>query len=56
MKTILDRFVKDESGTTGIEYGLIGVLISITIIAGATTLGSAINALFPRIGSIVLSQ
>ncbi len=33
MKTIFNRFIKDESGATAIEYGLIAALISVTIIA-----------------------
>ncbi len=38
------RFMKDESGATAIEYGLIAALIAVAIIAGATALGSSINA------------
>jgi pilus assembly protein Flp/PilA len=43
---ILSRFVKDESGATAIEYGLIAVLIGVAIIAGATALGNALNTTF----------
>jgi pilus assembly protein Flp/PilA len=46
MLTIIGRFVEDESGTTAIEYGLIGTLISVAIIAGATTLGNTLNETF----------
>ncbi|MEQ8308426.1 Flp family type IVb pilin [Hoeflea sp.] len=46
MKTIFDRFVKDESGATAIEYGLIAALISVALITGATTLGNTLNAQF----------
>jgi pilus assembly protein Flp/PilA len=46
MKTIFDRFVKDESGATAIEYGLIAALISVALITGATTLGNALNDQF----------
>jgi pilus assembly protein Flp/PilA len=49
--TILSRFVKDESGATAIEYGLIAALIALAIVAGATSLGSQISALFTRIGT-----
>ena len=34
MKSLVSRFVKDESGATAIEYGLIAGLVSIVIIAG----------------------
>jgi pilus assembly protein Flp/PilA len=46
MKNLLDRFVKDESGATAIEYGLIAALISVALITGATTLGNALNNQF----------
>ena len=35
MRTLY-RFLKDESGATAIEYGLIAALVSVVIIAGLT--------------------
>lgn len=49
MKTLFARFLKDESGATAIEYGLIAALISVAIIAGATTLGTSINGVFENL-------
>ena len=49
MKNLVARFVKDESGATAIEYGLIATLIGVAIIAGATALGSALNTTFTDI-------
>lgn len=49
MKT-LSRFMNDESGATAIEYGLIAALISVGIIAAATTLGNGLSNLFSGIG------
>ena len=43
---LLLRFVKDESGATAIEYGLIAALISVALIAGATTLGDSLGTIF----------
>ena len=40
MKTLINRFVKDESGATAIEYGLIAGLVSVVIIAAVTTAGT----------------
>ncbi|MDO3443398.1 Flp family type IVb pilin [Agrobacterium sp. V1] len=51
MTKIFARFLKDESGATAIEYGLIAALISVAIIGGATTVGSQIGTLFDNIGS-----
>lgn len=46
MQNFVARFVKDESGATAIEYGLIAALIAVAIIGGARTLGSQIGTTF----------
>ncbi|WP_426231007.1 Flp family type IVb pilin [Pararhizobium sp. DWP3-4] len=46
MTKIFARFMKDESGATAIEYGLIAALISVALITGATALGSQLNTAF----------
>lgn len=51
MTKIFARFMKDESGATAIEYGLIAALISVAIITGATTVGSQLTILFDNIGT-----
>ncbi|MEI9409245.1 Flp family type IVb pilin [Mesorhizobium sp. Cs1299R1N1] len=51
MSNLIARFVKDESGATAIEYGLIAALIALAIITGAGALGNAINAKFTTIGT-----
>ncbi len=45
------RFVSDESGATAIEYGLIAALISVGIIAAASTVGDGLGTLFNGIGN-----
>ncbi|HEV7307311.1 Flp family type IVb pilin [Ensifer sp.] len=50
MKKIFARLMKDESGATAIEYGLIAALISVALIAGATTLGDQLTILFDGLG------
>ncbi|MBA5723928.1 Flp family type IVb pilin [Candidatus Liberibacter sp.] len=50
---VLRDFLKDESGATAIEYGLIAALIAIAIIVGATTLGQSIAAKFNKIANAV---
>ena len=47
----LRRLVKDETGATAIEYGLIAGLISVVIIAALTLVGTELNATFGKIGS-----
>ena len=46
MTKLFARFLKDESGATAIEYGLIAALISVALIAGASSLGNALNGTF----------
>jgi pilus assembly protein Flp/PilA len=36
------HFFKDQSGTTAIEYGLIGALISVVCIAGMILVGTGL--------------
>jgi len=43
------RFLKDESGATAIEYGLIAALIAVVIIGAVTTLGGNLTDIFGRI-------
>ena len=49
MKTLFVRFVKDNSGATAIEYGLIAAGISVAIIAVVNGLGTTLNAKFKSI-------
>ena len=51
MKNLVSRFVKDESGATAIEYGLIAAGISLAIIAVVNGLGTNLNAKFTSINS-----
>jgi pilus assembly protein Flp/PilA len=43
MQNLFARFVKDESGATAIEYGLIAAIIGVGIIAGLQGLKSGIT-------------
>ena len=49
MKNLVSRFVKDESGATAIEYGLIAAGISVAIIAVVQGLGSKLNTAFTSV-------
>ena len=46
MTKFVTRFLKDESGATAIEYGLIIALIAVVIVTAVTTLGTNIKAKF----------
>lgn len=49
MNTIFSRFLRDDSGATAIEYGLIAALIAVIIIAGITDIGTSLNATFAKV-------
>jgi pilus assembly protein Flp/PilA len=51
MNTLVSRFLKDESGATAIEYGLIAAGISVAIIAVVNGLGTKLNGTFSSISS-----
>jgi pilus assembly protein Flp/PilA len=51
MKNLIVRFVKDQSGATAIEYGLIAAGISLAIIAVVNGIGSNLNTKFSNINS-----
>jgi pilus assembly protein Flp/PilA len=49
MTKFVTRFLKDESGATAIEYGLIAALIAVVIITGVGALGTTLNSKFDTI-------
>jgi pilus assembly protein Flp/PilA len=49
MKSIFTRFLKDESGATAIEYGLLAALISVVIIGAVKLAGSNLSNKFNQI-------
>jgi pilus assembly protein Flp/PilA len=51
MKNLIARFVKDESGATAIEYGLIAAGISLAIIAVVNGIGGTLNTKFGSINT-----
>jgi pilus assembly protein Flp/PilA len=47
----LEKFLKDESGATAIEYGLIAALISVAAIAAMTSVGTKLSSTFSTTSS-----
>ncbi len=43
------QLIRDESGATAIEYGLIAALVAVAIIIALTALGSSLDSLFQGI-------
>ncbi|QDG74494.1 Flp family type IVb pilin [Labrenzia sp. PHM005] len=55
MKSLISRFVKDESGATAIEYGLIAGLLSVVIIGILTTMSGSLTGIFTTINTALSS-
>jgi pilus assembly protein Flp/PilA len=51
MKSLFARFVKDQSGATAIEYGLIAALISVVAITTLGNVGSKLNNKFSSVSN-----
>ena len=51
MKNLVSRFVKDESGATAIEYGLIAAGIAVAIITAVNGVGTALSTKFATIST-----
>ncbi len=49
MKALLMRMMKDETGATAIEYGLIASLIAVAIVGVLSTLGTNLSAVFTTV-------
>lgn len=51
MSILIKRLLKDESGATAIEYGLIAAGISVAIIATVQGLGTKLNSTFTSVSN-----
>jgi len=51
MKNLVSRFLKDESGATAIEYGLIAALIAVGLIVVLGTLGGNLQGTFTQVAN-----
>jgi pilus assembly protein Flp/PilA len=49
VQSVWKRFQQDVSGATAIEYALIASIISLSIIAGATTIGTRLADIFTSV-------
>jgi pilus assembly protein Flp/PilA len=49
--TVFKRFIKDDSGATAIEYGLIAAIVAIGLIASLQGLKNNLSSTFSKVGS-----
>ncbi len=55
VKKIINRFAKDESGATAIEYGLIAAMMAVALIAIFGSLTTKLSTAFNNIGTALTS-
>ena len=48
---MLKKLLRDESGATAIEYGLIAALIAVVIIVAVQTVGTNLQTTFTTVGT-----
>ncbi len=53
MTNLFSRFVRDESGATAIEYGLIAALIAVVVIGAVTAVGTKLSGTFTNVSTAV---
>ncbi|MBL8556879.1 MAG: Flp family type IVb pilin [Phenylobacterium sp.] len=53
MSKFVTRFLKDESGATAIEYGLIAALIAVVLVTALQAVGDSLGGAFETISSAV---
>ncbi len=51
MSIFITRFLKNESGATAIEYGLIAALIAAVIVTAVTSVGTTLNTMFTNLAA-----
>lgn len=55
MSKFVTRFLKNESGATAIEYGLIAALIAVVVVTVMGFLGTRLETAFKNIGDGVVT-
>jgi pilus assembly protein Flp/PilA len=53
MKILAAHFLRDEIGTTAIEYSLIGALISVVCIAGMVLVGNGLQGVYNAVSAAI---
>jgi pilus assembly protein Flp/PilA len=51
MQNLVSRFLKDQSGATAIEYGLIAAGIAVVIIAAVQSVGTNLQGTFNKVAT-----
>ena len=55
MLSLIKTVIRDQSGATAIEYGLIAALVAIAAMGGMSLLGTSLNSIFSSVGTTLQS-
>lgn len=55
-RSSISKFIHDKSGNAAIEYGLLGSLVAVAIIAGTTALGQGVSDTFDQTASSIANN
>jgi len=55
MRNILVKMIRDDSGATAIEYGLIAAFIGVVLVASLQLLGSSLTGIFNSVATTLNS-
>lgn len=56
MTQLIQTFIRDEAGTTMVEYGLIASLISVAAIAAMQAVGGYVDQLFIKVRDVLYAM
>jgi pilus assembly protein Flp/PilA len=51
MSNFVTRFLKDESGATAIEYGLIAALVAVVLVTALGAMGTKLSGTFDKVST-----
>ena len=51
MSKFITRFLKDDSGATAIEYGLIAALVAVVLVSALTAMGGKLSSTFGAVSA-----
>ncbi|WP_372782248.1 Flp family type IVb pilin [Phenylobacterium sp.] len=51
MSKFVTRFLKDESGATAIEYGLIAALVAVVLVTALGAMGTKLSTVFSNVST-----
>lgn len=51
--TIIARVLRDDGGSSAIEFGLLAALVSVAAVTGFSTIGAALESMFSHVADLI---